>query len=315
MKMGNAFAEARPVARHCAELIRRGPRPEERAEQIAAWRRDAARELASMLGEMFSGRKLAAKISEPEMLKGTQVFERIGPVAINCLLRCGDDDQTILLSLDHATAIAITDCSFGGEGALPEEAPAELPRSAGMLVDQVAGTIAKVLAHVNGSEDSRADVLVRSESVTRLKPFGAGDDVACFTLSLSPAPGVEWSALLAVADAGLDLVLPGFAMTRPGPARDPVSQATDGPFARMPLRLEAVLGEIDLSLGRLQSLKPGDEFPLAIPSELPLCAGEDVLARGTLGTCENRMALRLTRLGDTPAPQAGLYQPSTTKVH
>jgi flagellar motor switch/type III secretory pathway protein FliN len=65
----------------------------------------------------------------------------------------------------------------------------------------------------------------------------------------------------------------------------------------MPLPLQAVLGEFELSLGQLEGLRPGDEIPLAIPVELPLRVGGEVFAHGRIGTFDNRMALRLTRLG------------------
>ncbi len=303
MNMAATFARSRPVAQHCAELTRRSSRPEDRAEHLAAWRRDVAQELAQELGQLFSGGKLQASLAEPEMLGGSQVFEKIGPVAVNSLLRCGEGDQTVLLSLNHATAIALTDASFGGEGMLPEDPPSQLPRSATMLVERVATTIAQVLALVNGADSPRGDVLLRSESATRLKPFGASAEIACFTLSLSIGPFAEWNALLAVANDRLEGLMPGLSAQRSRrPAPSIEQRAVSETFGAMPLPLEAVLGEIDLSLDRLDRLAPGDELPLAITNELPLRTGGEVLARGTVGTVENRMALRVTRLTGRSGP-------------
>ena len=298
--MDGSFASARPVAQHCAELTKRGPRPEERAEHLAAWSRDVGHELARNLGALFPGGKLRAAMSEPQTTTGAQVFETIGPVAINSLLRCGDGDQTMLLSLDFATAIAMTDCSFGGEGLAPEQAPAQLPRSVSLLVEQVADAIANVLGAINGADSSQGDVLVRSESVTRLKPFEAGAQIACFTLVLSVEPVAEWSMLLAVESDRLDELLPGLATPRVADSKRGRCTGDAGPFAELPLPLEAVLGEIDLSVTRLNALRPGDEFPFAIPPELPLRAGNEVLAHGTLGTRDNRMAVCLTRFARHP---------------
>jgi len=322
MRMGQSFSTARPIAQHCDELVRRGPRAEERAEQIAAWRRDATRDLSGELGALFPGGRLTVDLSGPETMTGAQVFEKIGPVAANSLLRCGTDDQTVLFSLDHRSALALTDCSFGGDGAMADERsdqpPAQLPRSAAMLIEEIAAIASRVLAAVGGSDDVRGDVLVRSESVTRLRAFGHEDEIACFTLSLSPTPDARLSAILAVPGDRLDHVLPGFELSHVGLAhlgsaqrllpRDPLHNATIGAFATMPLCLEAVLGELDLTLTRLENLRPGDEFPLPIATELPLRMGEDVVARGTLGTCDNRMALRLTQLDETPATAAGRYR-------
>ena len=86
--MAHDFVAVAPAAQHCAELVARGPRPEERAAAIAAWRRDLARHCASGLGALLSGDRLNAEVSAPETLSGAAVLERIGPVAANSLLRC-----------------------------------------------------------------------------------------------------------------------------------------------------------------------------------------------------------------------------------
>jgi flagellar motor switch/type III secretory pathway protein FliN len=60
-----------------------------------------------------------------------------------------------------------------------------------------------------------------------------------------------------------------------------------------------VVAEIDLSLARLQALAPGDCFPLALGRQVPLMVGERVLAHGSIGTSEDRMAIQLTRLPES----------------
>lgn len=305
------FADARPVAQHCAELTWRGPRPEERAETVAAWCRELGSELAQELGQLFSGGKLRVSVSEPDLLAGKQVFERIGPIALNSLLRCGDGDQTMLLSLDNATAIALTDASFGGRGEVPDEAPVPLPRSVAMLVEQCASTIANTIALTNGSaERVRGDVLVRSESATRLKPFSEETDVACFAVTLSMGEDCEWGMLLAVANDRLDGLLPGSAAQAPTSARHSApSDGTGGAIGTMPLPLEAVLGEIDLTLERLEQLTPGDEIPLAIARDMKLRVGDLVVAHGTIGTFEDRLAVRVSGF----AGRLGFIPPSLTQ--
>jgi flagellar motor switch/type III secretory pathway protein FliN len=79
------------------------------------------------------------------------------------------------------------------------------------------------------------------------------------------------------------------------------------PFAAMPLPLHVVLAEFDLSLARLQTLQPGDMIPLAMGRQVPLMVGETTLAHGSVGTSDDRMAIRLTRLpAFTPASAEGV---------
>lgn len=307
MNLAQTFAPARPLAQHCAELIRQGPRPEERAQLLASWRRDVTREIARDFGELLSGTKLKASLSEPELITGAEVFERIGPVAANCLLRCGGDERTLLLSFDLATAVALTDRSFGGEGEVELDQPESLPRSAALLIEQAARVIAQSIARVSagsgGSEDGHAkgDVIVRSENAARLKPFEPHAQCVLMTLELTednPAAIalLPWSARLAMRAERLDELLPGLgsasAATEAAGEGDRSPGASNA-FGAIPLPLEAVLVEFDLSLGRLERLKPGDQIPIPMAREIPLRIGRQIVARGRVGTLEDRMALRL----------------------
>jgi len=297
MKMGQNFEAARPLAQHCAELTMCSPRPEEHAETLAVWRRDIGKALAEGLGGLLSGGKLAVTLSESEALTGEQVFEKIGKVAANSLLRCGEADQTMLLSFDFATATALTERSFGGAGTIPEEPAEQLPRSAGLLIDQAAAIIADAIAGAsNGQPNATGEVIVRSENASRLKPFGSVTPCAAFTITFGEPDGLEWKALLAVAKDTLEGLLPGVGSGAPKAGRSAGLALGVGPFSLIPLPLKAVLAEFELSLGKLDRLAPGNSIPIALPRDIPLRIGSQVFALGSVGTFEERMALRLSRI-------------------
>ena len=305
MNMAPTFHGARPVARHCPELTERGPRPEERAEFLAIWRRDVAREVAQDISALLSGARIAASLSEPEPMPGAAAFARIGPVAANSLLRCGAGDHTALLSFSVETAIALTDRSFGGTGELPDQPVDSLPRSAALLVEQVARTIAAAIARVSAgggaTGEIEGDVIIRSENAARLKPFAPSARCALMRIDLADADGACWSATLAMTAERLDALLPGLGSPPPVRAEeDPDARraAAAAAFGPMLLPLHAVLAEFELSLGQLERLGPGDEIPIAIARDIPLRIGSQLVGRGRLGTIEDRMALRL---GSTPS--------------
>ena len=304
MRMGHDFAAVRPAAQHCRELTTRGPRPEERAVLLAAWRRDLARLLAEELSGLLSGDRLEVSVPEPEPLSGSAVLARIGPVAANSLLRVGPGGDTALVAFDFATAIALTDRSFGGDGQLSGEVPDQLPRSAALLVDEIAATIAGAITRaslgdaVPGGDVPAGEVIVRSESAGRLKPFDPDAPALLFTLAIANREGCEWRCLLAVAEERMQRLLPAPGRARPlagARTRRPPADPLSAPFAGVPLPLNVVLAEIDLSLARLQTLAPGDMLPLAMGRQVPLMLGETLIAHGSIGTLEDRMALRLTR--------------------
>lgn len=303
MRMGHAFAPARPAALHCPELTTRGPNPAERAALVAAWRRDLARLLADDLSALLSGDRLEVSVSEPEALTGAEALRRIGPLAANALIRCGGSGETALLSFDFATAIALTDRSFGGDGRITGSVPEALPRSAALLVDETATMIAGAITRASFGDmpppvgaTVRGEVVVRSESAARLKPFALDGRALLFTLEIANRQGCKWAASLALAEERMARLLPG-GKRRPRERglRAPASGMA-APFAAVPLPLHVVLAEFDLSLARLQSLAVGDTIPLAMGRQVPLMIGETLVAHGAVGTAEDRMAIRLTRV-------------------
>lgn len=313
--MTHAFARLGVAAQHCAELTERGPRPEEREALLDAWRRDAARLLAEDLSGLLAGERLQVRFEPPELLPGSAVLARVGPVAANCLLRCGAAGETALLTCDFGTALALTDRSFGGEGRGEGDPPSQLPRSAALLIDEIAGMVAAATSRAAKGDDPlirpQADgtgVIARSENAARLRPFAPDAHCAVLALVIADAHGREWRMMLGMERERLDRLLadvrpadPGpegrSALARGGAARRRADSAA-APFGDIPLPLHAVLAEFDLPLARLQALAPGDRLPLAPARRVPLRIGDEVLAHGSIGTFEDRIALRLSRLSE-----------------
>ncbi len=318
MKLAHAFVPARAAALHCPELtahsLGRGPRPEERAGLMATWRRDLARLLADDLSGLLSGDRLDVSIAEPEALTGADALRRIGPIAANSLLRVGASGETALVSFDFAAAIALTDRSFGGDGRISGGAPEVLPRSAALMVEEAASIIAGAITRASFGDTSppagaaarslsNGEVIVRSESAARLKAFALDAEALLFTIDIANRQGCTWRASLAIAAERMGRLLPG--NSRRAPPRRPRQPASGmtAPFNAIPLPLHVVVAEFDLSLNRLQALAPGDCIPLAMGRQVPLMVGHTVLAHGSIGTAEDRMAVRLTRIPVSPSAE------------
>lgn len=304
MRMAHDFAAVAPAAQHCAELVARGPRPEERAGAIAAWRRDLARHCASGLGALLSGDRLNAEVSAPETLSGAAVLERIGPVAANSLLRCaGLPEAAVMLSFDHATVLALAERSFGGAGRVGAASLNPLPRSAQLLCDEIAGLIAGALGAARlgdgaqGAGLEKGEVIVRSENAARLRPFDPAAACLWIGLRLANDEGCEWTAHLALAADRLDDLLPVPAAV-PASCHGELAAGSDPAaiFGTIPLGLRAVLAQFRLTLSQLDRLAPGDTIPLNVPHAVPLHLGEALVAHGSIGTLEDHLALRLTHV-------------------
>lgn len=323
MKMAHDFAAARIAAQHCPELVARGPRPEEREAQITAWRRDLANHLAQGLGGLLSGDRISAEISPPEWLTGSDVIARIGPVAANSLLRCGaanagEDHASALLSFDHATALALAERSFGGDGHVAEPSIAPLPRSALLISDEIAALIAHALGAARsgdtptaGNAPNHAEVILRSENAARLRAFAPDDRCALLTLRFANQENAVWIAQLAMTGHALDNLLPSASdepkARQAGQSGGRADGAGPASFGAIPLGVRAVLAEVELSLSQLERLAPGDTIPLAMARSVPLWVGDAMLGHGSIGTIEDRMALRLINL-PAPLPSKGFAQ-------
>lgn len=308
MRMAHDFGAVRLAAQHCPELVARGPRPEEREALIGAWRRELAQGLGETLGALLAMDRLRVDVSAPEWLIGSEVLTRIGPVAANSLLRCGrggaaGESAEVLLSIDHATVLALAERSFGGDGRVGEPSLDPLPRSALLLCDEVALLVASGLAQARRGEavaaagEGTGEVIIRSENAARLRALDPARSVVMFTLRLSDARGHEWRILLALAAERLDALLPApgtapLAAAVSGRAqRDPAAQ-----FGGIPLSLCAVLAQFEITLGQLERLTPGDTFPLPAPRNVPLKLGETLVAHGSIGTLDDHLAVCLTQV-------------------
>ena len=314
MRMGDTFVPARAAAVHCAELTTRGPRPEESAALMAAWRRDLARLLANDLSGLLSGDRLDVSVTDPERLTGADALRRIGPLAANSLIRCGATAETALLSFDFATAIALTDRSFGGDGQVTGNLPEALPRSAALLVEETATMIAGAITAASYGDmpppagaSMRGEVVVRSESAARLKPFALEAQALFFVIEIVNRQGCTWRANLAVAAERMTRLMPGMGRRARRSAQRAPATGMTSPFADMLMPLHVVLAEFELSLALLQPLAPGETIPLAMGRQVPLMVGYTLVGHGAVGTAEDRMAIRLTRIPVShSAPVEGL---------
>jgi flagellar motor switch protein FliM len=75
-------------------------------------------------------------------------------------------------------------------------------------------------------------------------------------------------------------------------AADPAA----APFADVPLPLSATLVDMRLPLAVAATLAPGMVLPVAVARAVPLSAGGSVIARGSVGHQDDRIALKLTQI-------------------
>ena len=120
-----------------------------------------------------------------------------------------------------------------------------------------------------------------------------------------PAPGCDlvlaidqpgtpaWTIKLSLPQAGLvEWLVPRRARPAGPRSADPAAP----PFADLPLPLSARLVDMRLPLSAVARLTPGMVLPVAVARAVPVEVGGVVIARGTVGNQDDRIAIKLTQI-------------------
>lgn len=301
MKPQVAFTAAARAASHAAELLGRAARPDALLPQFERLGEQVARLLAPALAPLCGGEEPLVRVLEPEKLVEGALAGRIGPLAANALLAHGRGGDRTVLSIDARAVLAQLDRAFGGNGQVADDLPRALPRSADIFARRLEEVAAEAFGGALGlPEGEQPRVAARDSQYRMLAPFPAGCELALLVLEIREAGGQTdpWRVTFATRFA----TLPRLLGDRPRSARPrstgPASPL-DEPFAGMNLPLEARLVDMPVKLSRLAGLKPGMTIPIALDRQVPLRIGQTVIARGTVGEMDDRIALQITRTNFT----------------
>ena len=293
MSKGAVKEPARVAAKHCPDFLQTisgTAEPVIRFEEISE---DLSRSIAAMVQGLLGGARQKATCSPNERVKTTALLEQIGPRACNAMVSFGTPDRQILVSLGLNELLRLTDRVFGGEGEAPDELPEELPLTADLVASKIETIVCDALANTLHPA-TRPEINGRASDAARLEAFGKAKECVSFTVTIAEPEQKDWSFTLAMQPECFTHL---FSMkTKPAlPAPKRVNNPMAEPFADLPIDLEAVMAEFSLPLARLSSLAPGDTIPLALSRQIPLKISETIIAYGTVGATDERVALQLTR--------------------
>ncbi|GAA4779211.1 FliM/FliN family flagellar motor switch protein [Novosphingobium ginsenosidimutans] len=278
------FVAAGRAAQHCPELTARGPGLAELRARWAALGPTLAEALAPRLAPLLGGKdpQIAASLAErlPTSLAAHALIAREGCPGL------------LHLVIDGPALLRIVDRTFGGNGAVPHPLPEKLPASALMLAQRIEALACAALAE---ALPCAADALAVYHSAKRATALPAStEEAAVLTLSVGEPGGETWPLTLALPVAALAgwLGTAGRTRRKPAGAADPAA----APFSEVPLPLSATLVDMRLPLAVAATLEPGMVLPVAVARAVPLAAGGKVIARGTVGHQDDRVALKLTQI-------------------
>ena len=297
MKPERAFVADRMLASHSADLLRAGPPPVELVPAFSQLAERLARILSRALAPLLAGEAPVVRAQAARECEAGELDVTIAPLAANCLLALGEGPARLLASIEAEPVLRMVDRAFGGRGAVPNPLPDRFPLSAELMIARLEAAVCDSLDQaLGGAAGFRA--VERSGSLAEIAPFGQGTMLALLSLDVEEPGGDGWSITLAAPLAVLESLFgkPAPAGKAGKAAAKPTSrQPGEAPFADLPLTLSAVLVDMAMPVSALSGLKAGDIIPVAVARSVPLMVGETCIARGTIGACDDRVAVQVTQ--------------------
>lgn len=295
MKPERAFVAERVAAQHCAELLRRGPEPSELLPALHRLGEKLARQLGPALAALLGGDEPAVTPLAPQEQSEIELVEAVGPLAANSLLATTAPGVTLLASVDGLAMLRLVDRAFGGKGEASGPLPDRFPHSAELMIAKVEGLLAKTLGAALGQGELRA--LRRDARLTELAPFPAGARLAVLPVEVMEGAKAPWKLTLALPLVMLPKLL-GSTESGAAPRKAGAADPAAAPFADVPLPLTARLVDMKVPLSTIALLEPGQVLQVAVARAVPIAIGEQVIARGTVGSQDDCVALKLTQLAN-----------------
>ncbi|MFN4112587.1 MAG: FliM/FliN family flagellar motor C-terminal domain-containing protein [Sphingomonadaceae bacterium] len=295
MKPVRDFVAARPAVQHCAELLGNAQPPFDLSAASAEFAAELALALPERLQPLLIGPRPLVSDWPAETMTASALASTWAAPSIHYAVSLRPDLPVFVASFDNASALGLTERLFGGRGGGVAEVPKVLPQSVVLSVERLVRSIAEALAQLCGTSGAKPNITAHAV-FRRLGVFKRNENTLGWSLTVEQEGHDPWNLRLAVTEAAMRPVLEQRAA---GAARAPQVVETDpltGAMAAIPLPLTAILADLRLPLSRLAGLQPGDTIPLSPRREVPLAIGVQVIATGTVGSLDERVALRLTRL-------------------
>ncbi len=283
-KPSHHFVAAGRAAQHCPELFPHQANPAELAPRWLDLGERLAKALAPRLAALLEGQVPAIEVSgETAPLPGLAAGALIAGSGIDGVLHLGIEGVAVLRLIDRA---------FGGLGDAPGTAPTSFPPSASLLVERLEAMVMEALAAACGLATERFSVRLRAHNMAGL-PLRA-EASAGLTLTISETGRAPWLISLSLPQTALPAWLDA-SPSRIDSASAPANPAAL-PFAEIPLPLTATLVDMRVPLSTAAKIAPGMVLPVAVARAVPLAAGGNIIARGSIGHQDDCVALKLIQI-------------------
>lgn len=295
MKPERKLVAARPLAQHCAQLVRPVAETIDPLPEFAHAAERLARVMRSALSPLLGGEVPQVECAEPSEI-AAEDFGAAGLVSYS-VYAAGEGTITVASSIDAEAVLSLLDRAFGGPGEAPRPLPKELPVSAQLMVERIEVILAAQLGAALGQAAGAIRPRGRDTNLAQLRPFAAGARLALVVLTISETGRGAWRLRLAIPMSAI-AALTGSAGTRSGPRSTASAPASphDAPFDVLPLMLSAVIVDVAMPISAVSRLEVGQVLSVPIARNVPLRIGDLTLGHGSIGAVDDRVAIQFTHL-------------------
>lgn len=299
MKPEGNFVAERLAALHCPELLqgtRQTPNP---LKDLAHFGESLPELLKRELGTLCAGAAAEVRVGEPSELEPTIGNDKRGDPVLYSVLSVGPKEVMMVASLPFRAVLSLVDLALGGSGKDYTAPAGKLPLSAQLMFGRFEKMLATLLAEALGFAGADGVKLKTSGSAAEAYTPFAICKRTVLPIEISVAGTEPWELLLAFRGSTAATLFAGRSEGLK-PASSAIRHSSLSPhlepLGAVSVSLKAVLVDMTVPLSALSSLKPGAVFPVAVARSVPLIAGEQVIAHGTVGAMEDRAALQLTNI-------------------
>ena len=295
MRPERQMVAERALARHSGKLVAEAPAPSELMSLLSAMGENFARHFGRGLAPLLGGNTAKVRCSEQRECMMIEFGAGVASLAANCLLSAGSPDNTLLLTIDARAVLQLIDRAFGGRGKVPAQLPAQFPVSGDLLSSKLEAIACQALTSALGGTVS-IGALRREGSLAKLRPFSETMDLAVLDFEISEEGFDYWHASLAIPMETVAALFGAGIAPAPKRLEAPVEpQPLAAPFDDIPMAMRAVLVDMNVPMSRLSTLAPGQLIPVSVARSVPLRIGDETFAHGTIGTLDDRIAVRVTQ--------------------
>ncbi|HYM73816.1 MAG TPA: FliM/FliN family flagellar motor switch protein [Stellaceae bacterium] len=250
-----------------------------------------------------------------EVVEHRELMERLNTPTHLTLVNMKPLQGTIVLMIDAGLVVAIVETRFGGNGRFPinvanrDFTPFEL-KSMRRVVETTLEQLALAWEPFGKIEIE----ILRHETNPQFAAFAAADEhilVNAFDVTVEHGKGTFATYIpYAAVEPLQEQLVSGLASDAPDQDLR-WAEALKGGVEQAAITLNVELGKIDISVGDLVALRPGNVFEMDRPESLIVEAGGVPLFRGRWGRHGRKIGVMIEeRLASSPDPSAGAWADS-----